>query len=210
MTQPHQAPEVAAVLAHNKAVRTRHIAVRAALGAALIALPFVLVAAGVPNTFLTVLPIVLGLFVLLFLLLRVRHGRRLGVCEQVLRTYPLEYRDRVDKRGSERLLLGTVHTVKLSLRGQHGARTMRAVSASTVRRWPQGTDNGAWFAGDPAFGGVMIVPGTNDMLFLQPADWQKYEPERTQSDPHRQALAAQAGISRLLEKEVNTIAALGG
>ncbi|MFF6977160.1 hypothetical protein ACFZAV_05280 [Streptomyces sp. NPDC008343] len=210
MTQPPQTPEVAAVLAHNRAVRTRHIALRAALGAALIALPFVLVAAGVPNTFLTVLPIVLGLFVLLFLLIRVRHGRRLGVCEKVLRTYPLEYRDRVDKRGSERLLLGTVHTVKLSVRGQHGARTMRAVNASTVRRWPQGAENGAWFAGDPAFGGVMVVPGTGDMLFLQPAEWQKYEDERAQADPQRHALAAQAGIASLLEKEVNTIAALGG
>lgn len=210
MSHPLGVPDVASVLARNRLVRTRHIAGRAALGAALILLPFALVAAGVPNTFLTVLPIVPGLFVLLGLLVRVRHGRRLGVCEQVLRAYPLEYRDRVEKRGSDRLLLGTVHTVKLSARGRHGARTMRAVSASTVRRWPQGAENGAWFAGDPAFGGVMVVPGTGDMLFLQPAEWQKYEDERANAESQRRALAEQAGISRLLEKEVNTIAVLGG
>ncbi|MFE0434517.1 hypothetical protein ACFW2K_06120 [Streptomyces nigra] len=207
---PPQAPEVTTVLAHNRSARARHIALRAALGATLITLPVLLVAAGVPNTFLTVLPIVPGLFLLLLLLLRTRHGQRLKVCERVLRTYPLEYRDRVDRRGSEWRLLGTVHTAKLSVRGQHGARTMRALNASTVRRWPQGTDSGAWFAGDPAFGGVMIVPGTGDMLFLQPAEWERYEDERAGADPQRHALAEQAGIVGLLEKEPSTIATLGG
>jgi hypothetical protein len=73
-----------------------------------------------------------------------------------------------------------------------------------VRRWPkEAEDGGAWFAGDPAFGGVMVVPGSNAMLFVQPADWQKYEQERAQADPQRRALTEQAGISRLLEREPN-------
>ncbi|CAM5359714.1 MULTISPECIES: hypothetical protein [Streptomyces] len=207
---PRRTPEVTEIVAHNRSARSRHVLLRAALGSVLIALPFALTGAGVPNTFLTVLPIVPGLFILLLLLLQVRHGRRLDVCERVLRTYPLEYRDRVDRRGSDRLLLGTVHTVKLPIRGQHGAPTMRALNASMTRRWPEGAASGAWFAGDPAFGGVMVVPDTGDMLFLQPAEWRKYETERDEADPGRRALAEQAGISALLEKEPNTIAALGG
>ncbi|MEU6543783.1 hypothetical protein [Streptomyces sp. NPDC046859] len=207
---PRLTPEVTEIVAHNRSARSRYVILRAALGTALIALPFALIGAGVPNTLLTVLPIVPGLFVLLLLLLQVRHGRRLDVCERVLRTYPLEYRDRVDRRGSAWLLLGTVHTVKLPIRGQHGARTMRALNVSMTRRWPRGTETGAWFAGDPAFGGVLIVPGTGDMLFLQPADWERHEPERTEADPQRRERAADAGIAGLLEKEPRTIGALGG
>ena len=95
-----------------------------------------------------------------------------------------------------------MYTVRLSVRGQHGAPSLRAINASTVRRWPkEAGQGGAWFAGDLAFGGVMIVPGSNDMLFVQPADWKKYEQERAQADPQRRALAEHAGISRLLEKE---------
>lgn len=176
---PRRTPDVTEIVARNSSARTRHVALRAALGTILIALPFTLVSAGVPNTFLTVLPIVPGLFVPLLLLLQLRHGRRLDVCERVLRTYPLEYRSRVDHRGSDWLLLGTVHTLKLPIRGQHGARTMRALNASMTRRRPRGTQAGAWFAGDPAFGGVLIVPDSGDMLFLQPADWERCEAERT-------------------------------
>ncbi|MCD9880996.1 hypothetical protein [Streptomyces guryensis] len=52
----------------------------------------------------------------------------------MLRTYPLEYRTRVSKKGSEWKYLGDVHTVRLSVRGQHGAPSLRAINASTVRR----------------------------------------------------------------------------
>ncbi|WP_128435274.1 hypothetical protein [Streptomyces cyaneus] len=96
--------------------------------------------------------------------------------------------------------MGDVHTVRLSVRGQHGAPSLRAVNASTVRRWPKGAEEGgAWFAGDPAFGGVMVVAGSNAMLFVQPAPWAKYDQERAQADPQRRALAERAGISGLLE-----------
>ena len=43
------------------------------------------------------------------------------------------------------------------------------------------------------------------MLFVQPANWEKYEQKRDQADPQRRALAEQAGIFRLLEKEPNTL-----
>ncbi|MFD0436968.1 hypothetical protein [Streptomyces chartreusis] len=210
MTQASVPPDVDQVLRHNRMVMVRHVSVRFALGAALVGLPFVLQSVGVSVSALTVLPILPGLFLLLFLYLRVGLGRRLKVCEKVLRTYPLEYRSRVVKKQSQRLLLGDVHTVKLSVRGQHGAPFMRAVSASTVRRWPEGAEGGdAWFAGDSAFGGVMILAGTGDLFFLQPAGWEKFASERAQANPERRARAEQAGISRRLEKEPSPMAGLG-
>lgn len=47
----------------------------------------------------------------------------------------------------------------------------------------------------------MIVPGSNDMFFVQPAKWDQYGRERAEAGPQRRALAEQAGISGLLEKE---------
>ncbi|MCT9079477.1 hypothetical protein [Streptomyces fulvoviolaceus] len=199
------APDVAQVLKHNRTLLYRHITTRLALAVVLFAVPFVTHLVGY-DAALPAFCIPVGLFVLIFLVLRLRHGARLGVCEKVLHTYPLEYRTRVSKKGSEWKYLGDVHTVRLSVRGQHGAPSLRAVNASTVRRWPkEAEEGGAWFAGDQAFGGVLIVPGSNDMLFVQPADWEKYEQERDQADPQRRALAEQAGISRLLEKEPNIL-----
>ncbi|MFE9441478.1 hypothetical protein ACFYO2_21265 [Streptomyces sp. NPDC006602] len=195
------APNVAQVVKHNRTLLYRHISTRLALAVVLFAVPFVAHLLGYDGA-LPAFCIPAALFVLIFLVLRLRHGSRLGVCEKVLHTYPLEYRTRVSKKGSEWKYLGDVHTVRLSVRGQHGAPSLRAVNASTVRRWPKAAEEGgAWFAGDQAFGGVLIVPGSNDMLFVQPADWKKYEQERAQADPQRRALAEQAGISRLLEKE---------
>ncbi|MFI6008201.1 hypothetical protein ACIBAG_05145 [Streptomyces sp. NPDC051243] len=194
-------PDVAQVLRHNSALLYRHIASRLALALALFAIPFVSHLVGY-DAALPGFGIPAALLVLIFLMLRLRHGSRLKVCKRVLDTYPLEYRTRVSRKGSEWKYLGDVHTVRLSVRGQRGAPKLRAVNATTMRRWPkEAEEGGAWFAGDPAFGGVMIVPGSGDMFFVQPADWQKYEQERAEAGPQRLALAEQAGISRLLEKE---------
>ncbi|GHH16656.1 hypothetical protein [Streptomyces lanatus] len=204
MTSPTATPDIEQVLKHNRSKWKRHVRERIAVSLGLIAVPVVLHAVGVPDAFFTPLPILAAFFVLLFLLLRASRGRRLAACERVLRTYPLEYRTRVAKKGQQWLLQGTVFTVKVSTRGQHGAPLMRALDASTVRRWPKGAeDGGAWVAGDLPFGGVMIVPGTNDMLFMQPADWAKFADEREQADASRSALAQQAGLIELVEKEPN-------
>lgn len=205
MNNPPVAPDVAQVLKRNRALLYRHIATRLALAVVLFAVPYVAHLLGY-DAALPGFGIPAALLVLIFLMLRLRHGSRLKVCAKVLRTYPLEYRTRVSRKASEWKYLGDVHTVRLSVRGQRGAPSLRAVNASTVRRWPkEAEEGGAWFAGDPAFGGVMVVPGSNDMFFVQPAHWQKYEQERAQADPRRTALAEQAGISRLLEKDPNIL-----
>lgn len=131
-----QAPDIEQVLKHNAKLLKRHVARRLALAISLMALPLVLNSLGVPNTFLLVLPIPFGMWLLIFLALRVGHGRRLNVCRKVLHTYPLEYRTRVerkrgDRNGDEWKYLGTIHTIKLSTRGRHGA---PACGPSTPRR----------------------------------------------------------------------------
>ncbi|GAA2511607.1 hypothetical protein [Streptomyces longisporus] len=205
MNKPSEAPDIAQVLEHNRTLLYRHIAPRLVLALMLSAVPFVAHVvsreADLPAFYAPA-----AVLVLIFLVLRLRHGSRFKVCEKVLHTYPLEYRTRVSKKDTEWKYLGDVHTVRLSVRGQHGAPSLRAINASTVRRWPkEAEEGGAWFAGDLAFGGVMIVPGSNDMLFVQPADWEKYKQERAQADPQRRALAERAGISGLLEKEPNIV-----
>lgn len=203
MGTPPVAPDVAQVIKHNRMLLYRHITTRLTLAAVLFSVPYVAHLVGY-DAALPAFGIPVGLFVLIYLVLRLRHGSRLKVCEKVLRTYPLEYRTRITKKNSEWKYLGGVHTVRLSVRGQHGAPYLRAINASTVRRWPKVVEQGgAWFAGDLAFGGVMVVPESNDMLFVQPSDWEKLEQERAQADQQRRALAEQAGISGLLEKEPN-------
>ncbi|MGW3139401.1 hypothetical protein [Streptomyces sp. NPDC001139] len=199
--EPPNVPDIDQVLRHNRTRFYQHVARRITLAVALVATAYVAHLTGWDGT-LPALGAPAGLFVLIFLVLRLGHGARFKVCQRVLRTYPLEYRTRVTKKGTEWKYLGDVHTVRLSVRGQHGAPYLRAINASTVRRWPKGAEEGgAWFAGDVAFGGVMVVPGSHDMLFVQPADWVKYEQERLQAGPQRRALAEQAGIAQLLEKE---------
>lgn len=200
MDNPPVPPDVTRVLKHNRTLLYRHTAARLALAGGLLAVPYVAHLAGY-DAALPAFAVPAALFVLIFLALRLGRGSRLKVCEKVLRTYPLEYRTRVARKGSEWKYMGDVHTVRLSVRGQHGAPSLRAVNASTVRRWPkEAEEGGAWFAGDAAFGGVMVVPGSNAMFFVQPAPWAKYEQERAQADPQRRALAERAGVSRLLER----------
>lgn len=201
MDKSPETPNAAQVLKHNRTLLHRHIAMRLALAAVLFAVPFVAHLSGW-DAALPAFGVPAGVFVLIFLVLRLDHGARLKVCEKVLRTYPLEYRTRGSKKDSVWKYLGDVHTVRLTVRGRHGAPSLRAINASTMRRWPKGVEQGgAWFAGDLAFGGVMILSGSNDMLFVRPADWQKYAQERAQADSQRAVLAEQAGISKLLEKE---------
>ncbi|WP_128435275.1 hypothetical protein [Streptomyces cyaneus] len=94
MDSPPEAPDVAQVLRHNRTLLYQHIAARLALAAGLLAVPFVAHGIGY-DAALPAFGIPAGMFVLIFLALRLGRGSRLSVCEKVLRTYPLEYRTRV-------------------------------------------------------------------------------------------------------------------
>lgn len=49
----------------------------------------------------------------------------------------------------------------------------------------------------------MVVPGSNAMMFMQPANWEKFAQERAQADATRIAQAQRAGITELVERDPN-------
>jgi hypothetical protein len=63
-------------------------------------------------------------------------------------------------------------------------------------RWPDRIAEGAWFAGDEVFGGVLLVPGTGELMCMQPLDWDEFKPWRDEAGEERQAKAKRAGLDR--------------
>ncbi|MEU6370730.1 hypothetical protein ABZ876_34685 [Streptomyces sp. NPDC046931] len=195
-TATPEAVHVEQVMKQNYIALVKLLAVRIVVIAVLIAVPMALYGAGAPNSLFLVLPVIPAMFLLILTAYRLWAGVRLAQCRKVLLHYPLQFHTRVVKKSSLWTEYGTVFEVKISTRGEHGAPLMKAINAAGRRRWPEGTENGVWVAGDLAFGGVMVVPGSNAMLFLNPADWDKLAPRREEAGPERIARAEQAGINR--------------
>jgi hypothetical protein len=191
-----EAVDVAGVLRRNYLVLGRLLLVRLVLAATLISVPFVAQGLGAPDSGWWFVPAVAGIGVAILTVYRVRCGVRLVQCAKVLRHYPLEYRPQVRQKASQWAEYGTVHTVKLPVPGQHGAPWMWAINAAGPRKWPAGTEHGMWFAGDPPFGGVLVVPESNTLMFLNPEDWEKTAHRREEAGPERQALARSANIHK--------------
>lgn len=159
-------------------------------------MPFVAEWLGAPDSGWLFIPLVAGVMVAILTVYRVRCGVRLVQCAKVLRNYPLEYRPTVRTKASLWAEYGTVHTVKLPVPGEHGAPWMWAINAAGPRQWPTGTEGGVWFAGDPPFGGVLVVPESNGLMFVNPEDWQKSARRRDEAGPERQARARSAKIHK--------------
>ncbi|MEB8342703.1 hypothetical protein [Streptomyces endophyticus] len=75
--------------------------------------------------------------------------------------------------------------------------TMRAHKASRKDGWPKDIEAGLWFAGDRLFGGAAFVPGSGELLIMQPNGWKLWAPERKSAGAERIARARRAGIRRL-------------
>jgi hypothetical protein len=197
-TSPHAGDvDIDQVLKHNYRLLARLVTVRVVIIAALIAVPFVAVRGfAAPNSALWFLPALVGVFLFILTVYRVRCGVRLVQCARVLRTYPLQWQERVDKKSVERTEYGNVYTVRLPVRGQHGAPWMWALNAAGPRRWPEDAENGVWFAGDAPFGGVAVAPNSKAMLFLNPADWGKLASQREQADAERMARAQESKLDK--------------
>ncbi|MFF9477413.1 hypothetical protein [Streptomyces sp. NPDC014733] len=143
------------------------------------------------NTYLIpVAPI--GLFGGLVVLLAFRERMALTrKCARVLRTYPLEFRTPVEKEGQY-----ASHTLYLRLGGgRRDPLTLRAKEVLNRSGRPE-TDAGVWFAGDEPFGGVALVPGTGELLFMQPSRWEDGAKERESAGPDRRHRASRARITR--------------
>ncbi|NDU72333.1 hypothetical protein GWI34_06800 [Actinomadura sp. DSM 109109] len=110
-------------------------------------------------------------------------------CARILKVYDFEFRSPVKKS---------------NLRG-NGVRTL-TVGGDSPRmsareplfsdRWPRGIERGVWFAGDDPFGGVVLVPGTGELMCMQPANWAQEDRARRAAGPRRRERAAQAGLAR--------------
>jgi hypothetical protein len=114
-------------------------------------------------------------------------------CSRIFHRYPLELRDPIEK-----LELGRNGTLVLGF-GQSsadGASEFSARDPLSRTGWPEGIANGVWFAGDEVFGGAAVVPGTGELLFMQPRDWALMSGQREKAGTERTKRARRAGIKR--------------
>ncbi|MFI1617246.1 hypothetical protein ACH4VT_09745 [Streptomyces lydicus] len=199
---PPEAPDAAQVLKANYRALVGLFALRLLITALLVAIPVTLSRATGTNSFLLTLPLVPGMFLLVYTVYRFLYGLRVFQCARVLRTYPLEFHPRVVKKRERWTRYGNVFEIRVTTRGQHGAPLMLAVNAAGRRRWPEGTDEGVWLAGDLPFGAVMVAPGGKEMFFLKPADWDKTARRRDEADPERLARAQQAKLTHRTKRAV--------
>ncbi|PBC84637.1 MULTISPECIES: hypothetical protein [unclassified Streptomyces] len=195
-----EAPDIAQVLKANRLALARLMTVRLLIGVLLVAGSVILLRVTGSDSFFLALPIPVGVGVLIMTVWRAVYGTRVSQCEKVLRHYPLEFRPRVLMKRAKWTEYGDVHQIRVPTRGQHGAPLMLAVNAAGRRCWPEGAEEGAWLAGDLPFGGVLVVPGSNAMLFLKPADWDKTARKREEADAQRIARAHQAGLHRMTNR----------
>ncbi|MCX5530890.1 hypothetical protein OG785_10000 [Streptomyces sp. NBC_00006] len=188
-------PDVERVLSRNFRALAKFVAFRLCLIVTLMVGPIACIRLGVvQESTLAALPVVAGLFVLIHTVLRLRFATRIFACKRVLRHYPLTHHSRVVKKEGRGKVYGTVFALRVSIRGQHGAPLMRGVNAAGSTRWPAGFDEGGWVAGDLPYGGVVISPTTDAMLFVKPDDWGKLESRRRELGAERAELARLAGL----------------
>ncbi|WP_314174444.1 hypothetical protein [Streptomyces winkii] len=111
-------------------------------------------------------------------------------CARVLDVYPFEFRSPVYglelwRNGRRVLVLGY---------GGLESPDMHAREPMGHPRWPDGIAQGGWFAGDEVFGGVLLVPGTGELMCMQPLEWDEFEQWRKEAGEERRARAKRAGL----------------
>jgi hypothetical protein len=73
---------------------------------------------------------------------------------------------------------------------------MRARNPLRWNRWDAAMESGAWFAGDPAFGGVIALPGGRGLMALERRSQMSVDDFREIGrDVERMSRARSAGIS---------------
>lgn len=112
-------------------------------------------------------------------------------CSRVFRTYPLEFRGPLEQ--------GRLENRKQYLRfGQQAGQLVTMLPKDPLQRsgWPKRAVDGVWFAGDDPFGGAAIVPGTGELLFMQPSEWHQTAEGRENAGGDRITQAKRAGIKK--------------
>lgn len=117
--------------------------------------------------------------------------RSVGIASRVLDVYEYEFRAPVEK-------LNLRSAGKRSLRLGGGSEESPRMSAHQPLGawWPEGVEDGVWFAGDDVFGGVVLVPGSGELIVVQPLNWDELDSERNRTGDGRRDRARRAGVDR--------------
>ncbi|SCK42521.1 hypothetical protein [Streptomyces sp. WMMB 322] len=111
-------------------------------------------------------------------------------CARVLSVYSFEFRAPVYGLELWR------HGKRVVVLGYQGLKSPDMVAREPMGhpRWPDAIADGGWFAGDEVFGGVLLVPGTGELMCMQPLDWDDFEQWRKEAGEERRAQAKRAGF----------------
>ncbi|MFR9674650.1 hypothetical protein [Streptomyces sp. TR06-5] len=113
-------------------------------------------------------------------------------CSRVLKVYPFTYREPVKilhrARGGKQLFrLGS---------GEQESPKLVGTQLGGEKDWGKRIGDGAHFAGDDLYGGVLLVPDSGELVWVKPVDGPALAPHRTSVSPERRDRAAQAGLSQ--------------
>jgi hypothetical protein len=182
------------VMRHSYVTLVRRLGARLGIFGALLITPLILVNLGVPNSFWLVLPSLIGFIGLLFVILHfVGHPFRLRKCGKVLHHYPLR-KSTVTRVGKPIQTHNLTFYILDVTSDDGGVARMRGVEPQGLNRWPKAAEEGAFFAGDPPFGGVIVVPGSKRLFLVRPDKWDDAAPARNAASPSRIERAKKAGI----------------
>lgn len=113
-------------------------------------------------------------------------------CARVLSVYTFEWRSPVYQLELLR------HGGRVLVLGYEGLESPDMCAREPMGHpcWPERIAEGAWFAGDEVFGGALLVPGTGELMCLQPLDWDAFDEWRAAADEERRSMAKRAGLDR--------------
>jgi hypothetical protein len=84
--------------------------------------------------------------------------------------------------------------VMLGRKGVDASPEMVATEALGRRREIPKDGIEAWFAGDDIFGGVILLPGTDELLLAEPREWDELALDREGAGQARLEKAKRAGL----------------
>ncbi|RII14795.1 hypothetical protein DSC45_20790 [Streptomyces sp. YIM 130001] len=120
---------------------------------------------------------------------------RLWRMRRILRVYPWQYCAAVRPSPGVRDVMALPVHLQVEPDGEWSP-PMRAVNPVQRKRWTGVMEQGAWFAGDPDFGGVIAEPGGRELMTVQHGSSTAAERYRSIArDKGRLARAKRAGLS---------------
>lgn len=120
--------------------------------------------------------------------------RTVRLAARVLEVYEFTFRSPVEKlnlraSGKRSLRLGVGD-------GSDGGSPELAAHQPVGKLWPRDIEDGVWFAGDEIFGGVVMVPGSGELMLVQPLKWDELAAARGRAGTERLEKARRAGLER--------------